>query len=673
MKKRGFHITCIIVICCISSFEKAYSQIDADTIAERQVTEVTIIESRKAHNFHAVSSTTQMDYDRMESANVLQISDALKFFGGVAVKDYGGIGGMKTISVRGLGACHTTVAYDGVVQTDMQTGQIDLGRMSALQIESIKLIDGINNNILQPAVLSASATTLNVESKKPTLLEGHEHQLSTDIKYGSFNTKQTSVSITQKISEKVVTSVSAELLSTDGDYPYIQNNGLMTKTLNRDNSDVDRIKSEVSLIADLKNDALLSVKGYIYKSEQGLPSNILYNQNASNERIWNRDAFIQLSLRNSFGNRWKTLSNLKYSNSYDRYRNSIVNNTNGVTDNRYTKQELYASVATMYAFGAHLSASIAEDVRISALTDNSENPVSPNRTTLNSAFSMKYVNEQMVLTASLNHIFSHETTKIRDAADDYNHLSPSIGLNVQLTPNGGLHWRSSAKSTYRLPTFNDLYFEQVGRRDLKPERAELYSTGLIWDSNESQTYNGKWHVSLFADFFLNNITDKIVAVPGKSTAVWMMRNIGTVVTKGLETGIDISSQIGNIKTGINGSFTYNRAMDKTETGGTTYNHQIPYTPRTSGSCILYVSTEYLNFSYNMFFSGEYFSNSYNGPEYRMPAYQEHGLSIWHKFDAGSTNIQVKGEIINLFDNRYEIVRNYPMPGIQYRIGLTINT
>jgi vitamin B12 transporter len=649
-----------------------HAQIVSDTIAERQVTEVTIMESRKANNALAVSSTAQMDYGRMESANVMQISDALKFFSGVAVKDYGGIGGLKTISVRGLGACHTAVAYDGVVQTDIQTGQIDLGRMSSIQIESIKLIDGIDNDILQPAVLSASATTLNVESKKPVLLNEQGHQLITDIKYGSFNTKLTSVSMAEQVSNKIMTSVSAEWLSTDGNYPYVQNNGVLTRTLNRNNSDVDRLKTEVSLIADLNQDAHLSVKGYMYKSEQGLPSNILYNQNAANERVWNRDAFIQASFRNSIGHRWKTLSNLKYSNSRDRYRNSIVNNTDGVTDNRYTKQELYASVAAMYTFGTHLSASVAEDIRLSTLTDNSVNRVSPERMTLNSALSLKYVNDHMVVNARLNHIFSHETTKIREAADDYNNLSPAIGVNVKLTPDGGLHWRSSAKSTYRLPTFNDLYFEQVGRRDLKPEKAELYSMGLIWDSNESNTWEGNCRVSLFADFFLNNITDKIVAVPGKSTAVWMMRNIGTVITKGVETGIDISSQVGNAKTGITGSFTYNRAMDKTEADGTTYNHQIPYTPRTSGSCILYFSTEYLNFSYNMFFSGEYFSNSYNGPEYRMPAYSEHGCSIWQNFDAGKTSIQFKGEVINLFDNRYEIVRNYPMPGVQYRIGITIN-
>ena len=46
---------------------------------------------------------------------------------GVTVKDYG-IGGLKTVSVRSLGANHTTVSYDGIALTDVQSGQIDIGR-----------------------------------------------------------------------------------------------------------------------------------------------------------------------------------------------------------------------------------------------------------------------------------------------------------------------------------------------------------------------------------------------------------------------------------------------------------------------------------------------------------------------------------------------------------------
>src|SRR6202000_3541072 len=52
---------------------------------------------------------TANDFDRYSAVNV---ADAIRDFPGVIIKDYGGTGGLKTVSVRGLGANHTAVLYD---------------------------------------------------------------------------------------------------------------------------------------------------------------------------------------------------------------------------------------------------------------------------------------------------------------------------------------------------------------------------------------------------------------------------------------------------------------------------------------------------------------------------------------------------------------------------------
>lgn len=68
--------------------------------------------------------------DELKNLQALQVSDAVKHFAGVTVKDYGGIGGLKTVSIRSLGAQHTAVSYDGITVSDCQTGQVDIGRFS---------------------------------------------------------------------------------------------------------------------------------------------------------------------------------------------------------------------------------------------------------------------------------------------------------------------------------------------------------------------------------------------------------------------------------------------------------------------------------------------------------------------------------------------------------------
>ena len=222
-------------------------------------------------------------------------------------------------------------------------------------------------------------------------------------------------------------------------------------------------------------------------------------------------------------------------------------------------------------------------------------------------------------------------------------------------------------NTYRLPTFNDLYFEQIGRRDLKPERATVTSAGMVIENGI-----GNMNISFYADVYNSSVKDRIMAVPGKNTAIWMMKNIGQVVTHGLETGLEANRIEGLVRPAVRLSYTYQRAMDKSDDRSTTWNHQLPYTPRHSASAVAWIETPVVNVSCNLIYSGEYYSNGYNGPEYLMPSYYELGCTLWKSFSVKDSPITLKAECINLTDYRYELVTNYPMPGRQLRLTATID-
>ena len=85
----------------------------------------------------------------MERLGIHDMGDALKRFAGVQVKDYGGVGGMKTVNIRGLGAAHTGVIYDGVQVGDCQSGQVDLSRFTLDNISLISLQIGQDDNIIR--------------------------------------------------------------------------------------------------------------------------------------------------------------------------------------------------------------------------------------------------------------------------------------------------------------------------------------------------------------------------------------------------------------------------------------------------------------------------------------------------------------------------------------------
>ena len=56
--------------------------------------------------------------EQIDKSGFRSVGDAVRFLSGVTVKDYGGVGGLKTVSVRGLGAMHTNVSYDGISITN---------------------------------------------------------------------------------------------------------------------------------------------------------------------------------------------------------------------------------------------------------------------------------------------------------------------------------------------------------------------------------------------------------------------------------------------------------------------------------------------------------------------------------------------------------------------------
>ena len=147
----------------------AEAQMPADTTGNglRRMPGVTVTERRLPVSLFAGSPLQRMDRAELERFGALEVSDAVRHFSGVSVKDYGGIGGMKTVSVRSLGAQHTAVCYDGVSVGDCQSGQVDISRFSLDNVSALSLTVGQSDDIFQPARMLASAGVLAIETARP--------------------------------------------------------------------------------------------------------------------------------------------------------------------------------------------------------------------------------------------------------------------------------------------------------------------------------------------------------------------------------------------------------------------------------------------------------------------------------------------------------------------------
>ena len=143
----------------------------------------------------------------MERLGVSDVADAVRHFSGVSVKDYGGIGGLKTVSVRSLGAQHTAVSYDGVTVSDCQSGQVDISRFSLDNVSELALSIGQSDNIYQTAKMFASAGALSIETARPDFSD-RPFRLLANMKTGSYGLANPSLFYAQKLSNRFSLSVS---------------------------------------------------------------------------------------------------------------------------------------------------------------------------------------------------------------------------------------------------------------------------------------------------------------------------------------------------------------------------------------------------------------------------------------------------------------------------------
>ena len=95
------------------------------------------------------------------------VADAIRYFSGVEIKDYGGVGGLKTVNIRSMGSKHVGVFYDGLQINNAQNGVVDLGRLSLENMEAVSLYNGQKSAIFQPAKDFASSCVIYLTTRKP--------------------------------------------------------------------------------------------------------------------------------------------------------------------------------------------------------------------------------------------------------------------------------------------------------------------------------------------------------------------------------------------------------------------------------------------------------------------------------------------------------------------------
>nr|WP_044653984.1 TonB-dependent receptor [Bacteroides acidifaciens] len=669
---------CAAFCCQLLSATLFAQQQKVDTTHTYSIPEITVSDIYQTREVRSSAPLQVLSKDALKNLHALQVSDAVKHFAGVTVKDYGGIGGLKTVSIRSLGAQHTAVGYDGITVTDCQTGQIDIGRFSLDNVDQLSLSNGQSDNIFQPARFFASAGILNIQTLTPRFKKGKRTNISAAFKTGSWGLVNPSVLIEQQLTPKWTVTANGEWMSSDGQYPYTLHYGNtaddLTSREKRKNTDVQTFRAEAGLYGNFSDKEQWRLKAYYFQSSRGLPkATTLYNDYSA-QHLWDKNTFVQSQYKKEFSRQWVFQTSAKWNWSYQRYLDPDTKNSLGKTENSYYQQEYYLSASVLYRLLSNLSFSLSTDGSINTMDTNLANFAQPTRYSWLTAFAGKYVNDWLTISASALATIINEDVKEGGSAGNHRKLTPYVSASFKPFRNEEFRIRFFYKDIFRLPSFNDLYYQEVGNTKLKPENARQYNIGLTYSKNVCSFLP---YLSATVDAYYNKVTDKIIAYPTKNLAIWSMRNLGSVDIKGIDVTGNLSLQPWEkIRINLSGNYTYQRALDVTSSApdseeGRTYKHQIAYTPRVSASGQAGIETPWINLSYSFLFSGKRYIQGENIAENRMNSYSDHSISANRSFNILKTHTTISLELLNISDKNCEIVKNFPMPGRSVRATISI--
>ncbi len=635
-----------------------------DTVVSAKMLDTVIVRGESIKIKEKAPSGDNLDSKDLQIINTQNVGDAAKFLSGVLVRDYGGLGGVKTVSVRGLSSNHTSVLYDGVNIFDNQSGQIDLSKYSLASASTLSLANAQFETDLPTATSLAFSSSINIQTRRPQM---GDKKLKGDLSlgYGSFNVFNGDLFLASRVSNKDIVTLLADITNTDGKYPYRiyygANQQLSTEKRIRQNNDLFSYHLESNWFHTFSANRNLKAKAYYYYSNRGLPSNVnLYYQN-SKQRLWNKNFFAQTVYSYSYKDRLFYKNNLKVDYSYTRYIDPYYRGSVNGQDDEYTQKLAYMNNSVGVKMTDDMLFTVTQDMSFSNLNSNSLEAV-PNRFSLITAAVINYKYENIDFTADV--VGSQHYDFFGDTNRDYHHLSPFASIRYE---NGSYTGTLFYKNIFRMPTFNELYYMRMGNRDLRPEKTNQISWANVF------TFDFKnLTIQPEIDIYYNIVKDKIVAIP-KNIFLWTMINYGRADIYGADIKINAKYCLTPVNLSLKLNYSLQTSIDQDKTSPT-YKQHLPYMPANIGSVVFGADYKKLNFGLTCLYVGERYSLQENIPQNLLKSYVDISANISYDMDLKSKYINRLKLMLacnNITDKQYEVVRAYPMIGRNFNFKLQI--
>ncbi|MER3447120.1 MAG: hypothetical protein C4291_09870 [Candidatus Dadabacteria bacterium] len=439
-------------------------------------------------------------------------SEILSFSPGVVVRDFGGFGQLKTLSIRGSSNDQVVILLDGVRINSPLGGGVDFSTIPLDYVDKFEIIRGGASALAGSDAIGGVVNIVTKRTDRPFT--------SASFTYGSFNTLDLNLSRAQTL-ENLSYFFSFTHAQSEGDFSFKSVNGLILKRIN------DEFLSE-SFLGKVDYDLHGWKIGFLnefFFDNKGVPGLGEFQDDSSNQRDFRNLTSIRIS-KKGFLKQSLDFETILF-NRFDQLRFKDPKPTLGIPLDTLSRTFTFGMnpKLTWYA-PLNQIITLSTEVRVDVLRD--EEFKNPRRVTFNA-----FLGDEIHLLNGLiliNPIIRYDLFRTSGEKNSTEgEFSPKLGVIV--SPLRYVSIKGNVGRSFRAPNFSELFFPQEnfigGNPNLKPEKSFDFDFGLVFSHPR---------FGFEIDYFRNKIDDLILFVFVSANRI-EPRNVGNVTQQGIETSL----------------------------------------------------------------------------------------------------------------------------------------
>ncbi len=586
-------------------------------------------------------ATDVLSRDEIERTGSQSVGELLRGETGLFVKNYGDIGSLKTVSIRGASDNQMLVLLDGQRLNLAQGTTSDLSDLPLNSIERVEIIRGGHSALYGS---DAVGGVVNLITRTPS----DDQELSSRIHstIGSFGTRIVDADIRQKVGEFGY-FFTQNYTESEGEFEFEDDEG---RSVERSNNRLKRNDTFLKLRYTPNPGSILSGFVQYHDADRGVPGPLSFPSETAiqKDRSWKYSLGYESRIRPEFHLRAQSYL-FQFKQNYDDPGGYFPIHSEHDND----------------GYGG----SVQSDLRIfpgNDITGGYEfrrdriesTDVSSQRRSTHSLFVQDKIRLPLRISDTISRVSIIPALRIDNYTDVTTQYSPKIGFSLNYVTDVQVIVRGNWGRSYRVPSFNELYWPAgpftAGNPDLEPEKGQGFDLGFVLNLERS----GFWGFEV--NHFNTNLDNLILWEPGDDW-VWRPQNVQKADLKGFETRFTFQDTGGLLSVGA--AYDYLDAVNES-TDDTVRGKQLIYRPKHKASVDLQFHFDRLTTGGTYRFVGHRFTSADNAGS----------LEGYHTFDAGVTwmqpvsgsTLKIRTEVRNILDREIEVIDDYPAPGREIR-------